>query len=182
LLCESYSAFPRAYHTLEHIDKCLDALPELAPNQPDEFLDPIRWAIWFHDACMSFGGPGKDEEDSADLACDIAAEVGIPHGATRRLILATKTHVATLPDEALLLDADLSILAAPSDIFWRYEGQVRQEYAHVPDEIYRPARRRILQSFRDRRQIYQSPHGFHEWERKARFNLGQSIAGLGGVD
>ncbi len=62
----------------------------------------------------------------------------------RKMILAT-AHAgsAETPDEALLLDIDLSILAAADATFDEYDRAIRVEYQWVTEEAYRAARRSI---------------------------------------
>jgi predicted metal-dependent HD superfamily phosphohydrolase len=98
-------------------------------------------------------------------------------------ILATRHGQEMLPREdpdlALLLDLDLSILAAPREAYRTYALAVRREYAHVPDAFYRPGRRRVLAGFLARDRIYRTERLGALWEEAARGNLAAEIAELG---
>ena len=71
----------------------------------------------------------------------------------------------------MLLDLDLSVLAAAPDRYRAYAQAIRQEYAAVPDALYRPGRRRVLEGFLARPQIYRTERLRALWEASARANL-----------
>jgi predicted metal-dependent HD superfamily phosphohydrolase len=81
-------------------------------------------------------------------------------------------------DLALLLDLDLSILAAEADEYRAYAQAIRREYASVPDGLYRPGRQRVLEGFLARERIYLTPRLAALWEQPARANLAAEIADL----
>ena len=55
---------------------------------------------------------------------------------------------------------------------------MREEYAFVPEPIFRAGRRRILQGFLERPVLYFSDWGRDRFEVAARANLTRSIAAL----
>jgi predicted metal-dependent HD superfamily phosphohydrolase len=55
---------------------------------------------------------------------------------------------------------------------------VREEYAWVPESIYRRKRAEVLQRFLDRDAIYSSPEMRAWGEDRARANLARSLMGL----
>lgn len=81
------------------------------------------------------------------------------------------------PDAQLLVDVDLSILGALPPRFAEYEEQIRQEYAFVPEDLFRRKRGEILRAFLDRPVIYSTPHFQAALETRARDNLRLAIAG-----
>ena len=83
-------------------------------------------------------------------------------------------------DEQLMSDIDLAILGAGSRRFDEYERQVRQEYAHVPTQQFRPARRKILNDFLEREHIYCTEWFRTRREAQARTNLQRSLTRLAG--
>jgi predicted metal-dependent HD superfamily phosphohydrolase len=94
------------------------------------------------------------------------------------LVMATR-HTA-LPvggDEQLLVDIDLAILGAAPARFAEYEQQIREEYGHVPDGLFRPKRRAILRSFLERPRLYSTPQFHAALEDTARANLQRAIDG-----
>ncbi|HEX5888694.1 MAG TPA: hypothetical protein VFY61_08325 [Pyrinomonadaceae bacterium] len=56
--------------------------------------------------------------------------------------------------------------------------QVREEYAWVPESLYRKARRQILQHFLDRERIYSTEYFQTEYETRARENINRSLSRL----
>jgi predicted metal-dependent HD superfamily phosphohydrolase len=103
---------------------------------------------------------------------DTAAQV-------RELVLATKHNAVPEEEDAkLLVDVDLSILAAPEQRFAEYERQVRQEYGWVPEDAFRQGRARILASLLNRASIYSTAWFASRLEQQARKNLSRSLKEL----
>lgn len=74
----------------------------------------------------------------------VAAEV-VDRVAAR--VLATAGHAAEAPDARLLIDVDLAILGVEPEAYARFEEQIRQEYAWVPDDRFRAGRAEVLRRF-----------------------------------
>ncbi|MGK6306980.1 HD domain-containing protein [Variovorax sp. DT-64] len=176
-LLARYGEPHRAYHTLQHLDECLEglALERSRAKRPAE----ITLALWFHDAIYDVHRH-DNEERSADWAQQALRDAGADADAAQRvhaLVMATR-HQAQ-PEEAdaqLLVDIDLSILGAPAPRFAEYEQQIRFEYAHVPPEVFEPRRREILGSFLARDPLYLTPSIRARLEAQARLNLQRAIA------
>jgi len=66
-------------------------------------------------------------------------------------------------------------ISATTERFDSYCEQVRAEYAHVPDAAYALARSQILGDLVRRDRLYLTPHAQHEWDEKARTNLGREL-------
>ena len=79
-------------------------------------------------------------------------------------------------DTALFLDLDLSVLAAPAGVYDRYAEQIAQEYAWVPDALYRQGRAQVLAGFLQRDQIYFTPSLRLVWEAAARTNVKRELS------
>jgi predicted metal-dependent HD superfamily phosphohydrolase len=171
-LLERYAEPQRHYHTVQHLAECLALFEQHAglAQHPGE----VALALFYHDAIYRVRG-GGNEEASADLAVDVAAAAGVESTAQARiraLILATRhTAVPDLPDERLLVDIDLAILAAPRTRFDAYEQQIRAEYGWVPGFLFRRKRRAILRSFLERRPLFGTPSLAEQLEEQARSNL-----------
>ena len=178
-LLEAWAEPQREYHTLRHLRDCLALFEEASglAEHPGE----VEIALWFHDAIYDL--KAKDNEArSAAWAGQALIEAGVgPEVCVRvhQLIMAT-CHAAlpTTPDQALLVDIDLSILGAEPERFDEYEVQVRQEYAWVPGLLFRRKRREILAGFLDRPHIYATAYFRERFEASARENLRRSIARL----
>lgn len=170
----------RHYHARRHLEECLhrfDAVRARAARAAEAEL-----AVWYHDAVYD-AHRADNEARSAELATAAIARAGVTRAAevaarVEALILATR-HAAlpAAPDEALVVDVDLGILAAPAERFDEYERDVRAEYAWVPGILFRRKRREVLEGFLARPRIYTSG-AFDADEARARENLARSVAAL----
>ncbi len=178
-LTNAYAESHRHYHTSTHIDACLSLFEQhrrIAVRPAD-----VECAIWFHDAV--YKPLSTDNElKSADWAerflrdndCSQESQDNV-----RNLILATvHDSAAADPDTKLLVDVDLSILGADEAVYDRFEENVRREYKLVPMLVYRPGRRKILESFLARETIYFTPPIRDEYEIRARMNLERALRRL----
>ena len=138
--------------------------------------------LWFHDAI--YGVKRRDnEKKSADWARASALAAGTPAEACNRmhsLVMATRHKaVPRRTDAEILVDVDLSILGAAPERFDQYERQVREEYAWVPDFLFRRERKAILKEFLARPQIFSSTRFRDRYEPQARANIERSLERLG---
>jgi predicted metal-dependent HD superfamily phosphohydrolase len=181
-LLRAYGEPHRHYHTLDHIGALLMLLDRHIESGNDR--DALSLAILYHDVVYE---PARQDNEaaSAAYAARHLAELGFPTdraAKVNRCILATRHgQDATAVDDAdmaLLLDLDLSTLAAPGHAYRSYAQAVRQEYIHVPDALYRAGRKRVLESFLTRESIYLTDRLRVLWERSARANLAAEIATL----
>jgi predicted metal-dependent HD superfamily phosphohydrolase len=176
----------RRYHTTTHLVEMFWALEELEEGREidDRQCSVARLAAWFHDAVYDpSASPGSNEADSATLARKTLRQLSLGDGdigAIDRLIRLTARHDADAgePLDAAFHDADLWILSAARERFDDYCDQVRQEYAHVPDAVYRTGRAAILGPLLHRDRIYRTSHALHGWETPARMNLGRELTRL----
>jgi predicted metal-dependent HD superfamily phosphohydrolase len=180
-LAAAYAEPARAYHTAEHIHDCLaqlDMSRETA-RRPDE----VEAAIWFHDAVYA-PGASDNEDRSARLAQTALLACAVPLEVSRRvaeLVLATRhLTLPREPDGQLLCDIDLSILGRDPEVFDEFERRIRQEYAWVPEPMYRTSRSEVLAGFLRRRSIYQTEFFRARYEQLARSNLNRALADLSG--
>jgi predicted metal-dependent HD superfamily phosphohydrolase len=176
-LVSRYAEPHRKYHSLQHLRECLEVF-DAVRNQAAHPAE-VELALWFHDAIYDTHAH-DNEEKSADWARGVLLEHGAKAGPAQRvhdLIMVTRHQaLPVVADEQLLVDVDLSILGAPAARFAEYEQQIREEYAFVPEPLFRTKRRKILQSFLDRPAIYSTPHFRALLEARARDNLRQAIA------
>jgi predicted metal-dependent HD superfamily phosphohydrolase len=177
-LVARYGEVHRHYHTLAHVGACLVWLDWFAGSavHPEE----VELALWFHDAVYALGEEGN-ERRSAELARDRLKALGVRDEAVARIaghVDATARHESSCGDAGLVVDLDLSVLGARSGDFDAFERRIRHEYAHVPESVYRVARRRVLEGFLSRRQIYNIAPLCAEFETRARANLTRRIREL----
>ncbi|MFD1950438.1 hypothetical protein ACFSGX_06620 [Sphingomonas arantia] len=173
----------RAYHDWAHIQTLLTLLIEVRPLLHDE--DAVLWAILYHDAIYDPRAPDNEERSAQLLETELSGRLD-PATLARAAMLTRATARHLLPDAdasirsdaALFLDMDLSILAAPQDRFDGYETDIRHEYAHVPDDLFRAARARILTTFLERPRLFLSDWGHARFEAAARDNLRATLRRL----
>jgi predicted metal-dependent HD superfamily phosphohydrolase len=181
-IIRAYREPHRHYHTLDHIAALLALLARFGAGAADR--DVLTLAILFHDIVYD---PRRqdNEEASASLAVEQLARLGLPDalvGKVARYIRATRhdqaNEASSEADLALLLDLDLSILAAAPEAYGAYSQAIRREYAFVPDPLYRTGRRRMLETLLARRHIYGTERLRALWEQPARANLAGEVAEL----
>lgn len=170
----------RRYHTTDHLVAVLDHIDALESYADDP--DLVRLAAWFHDA-VYLPERSTNEERSARLAERALPEAGLTRAATNevaRLVRLTKTHAAQDGDGngMVLCDADLAVLASPPDAYAAYTAAVREEYAFVPDDLFRAGRADVLRHLLDLPRLFRTPYGEREWEAAARRNVSAELEQL----
>ncbi|MEA5451646.1 hypothetical protein VB780_23925 [Leptolyngbya sp. CCNP1308] len=178
-LCDRYSEPHRAYHTLCHLSECFswfDRAHNLAKSP-----GAVELALWFHDAIYDTRRVDNEVQSAAWAAQVIDRAGGGPvlQQTVHAMILATKHHTAPgLDDSLLVLDSDLAILGAAPGRFAQYEAQIRQEYAWVPEAVFRQKRAEVIAAFLARPSIFALRFFRSRLEGPARHNLAKSLANL----
>jgi predicted metal-dependent HD superfamily phosphohydrolase len=172
----AYQSPNRHYHTWQHVVACVEQLRTVPCNRPRV----VFLALLFHDA-VYVAGRSDNESQSARLAHDVLrpneAVTAEELTAIEQLILATKDHHARLglagPDEAALLDIDLSILAAPRDAYIRYAGQIHDEWVPLAasEAEFRIGRVAFLCRMVAAPHVYLTASGQQRWDETARANM-----------
>jgi predicted metal-dependent HD superfamily phosphohydrolase len=179
-LLRAYADPARGYHDTRHLSEVLSRLDELAGHGTPYDRTPVLLAAWFHDAV--YDGERDAEERSATWAEDALPELTDPAMAaeTARLVRLTETHRPEDDDAngCALSDADLGILAAPSDRYAEYVAAVRAEYAHLPDEVFAKGRRDVLTDLLGKPRLFHTAYGREAWEDAARANVQAELARL----
>ena len=179
---KSYSAKSRHYHNMHHIHTMCTAwdLFNSKLNNPDA----IFMAIIYHDIVYS-AIKSNNEEKSADyFKKNVSTVLNLDSIFIKKVydaILSTKHNDESKKyweddiDIQYLLDFDLHILGTrhESEYEW-YKNGVRKEYKIYPDLIYKPGRKKVLESFLKRKKIYLT-EDFKVNEKKARKNLNNEI-------
>ena len=179
-LLAEYGADGRSYHGLAHIYHTLQIAHDL--REEEAHFTAVQLALWFHD--IVYDPTRQDnEEKSAMVAGRSLFQWNIPEvvvGEVVRLILLTKTHVVLEQDRngCVVVDADLSGLGVPPEMYDAYSQAIRQEYAFVPEDVYRNGRVQILQQFLRRPTIYQTEPMRLLFEAQARQNISNELATL----
>lgn len=180
-LIARYSEPHRRYHSMAHIEDCLTqvrASTDLTAVQ----RDLLETAIWFHDAIYD---PTRNDNEAA--SADLARESLSADGAdpafiaeVQRLIMLTAGHSVSDGDAlgARLVSIDLSILGAEPDRYDAYARAIREEYAHVPEPLYRAGRAAIMGRFLESEALFADPVWAERHEAQARENIAREIASL----
>jgi predicted metal-dependent HD superfamily phosphohydrolase len=175
-LVAAYSEPHRHYHTLDHLAYCFGTMDRVfGPHVPPA----VVMALWFHD--YVYDARARDNETkSAEVARrHVPGALGNEVAA---LILATAHDVgkkgAIDRKTCMVLDLDLAILSAPTDIFDKYDRDIHREYDWVADPDYRIGRAGVLHRFLDRPCIYLTAEMSGRDER-ARSNIGRALERLG---
>lgn len=195
-LCEGYTQKSRAYHNLRHIKMCLDELNGFREWYNDYWdwnasFDDVEFALWGHDFVYDSKRSDNEEQsakifserlrvlignkDMLDEICKLI-KVGTDHGIANRMHSRAER---VDPDRIdLIRDIDLTILGQRKRIYGNYERGIRQEYIHVPDDVFRKKRAEILRKFLNCPRIFTASYFYDKYEEQARANLERSIARL----
>lgn len=175
----AYSERHRHHQTLQYLAECLARLVQWreAAEHPHE----VALAVWFKDAVYD---PLRHDNEgrSARLAFDSLTAAGVDTEVARRvrdLVVATRhDSPPATNDGKLVVDIDLSYLAAGSERHAQAECNLRREMGHVTDFIYRRRRIEALKALAARLRIYQSDIVRASLEARARANIAATIARL----
>lgn len=179
-LCAHYSAPPRAYHGVPHLEEVLMRWGQvdsagLWEDRPSAFA-----ALCLHDA-VYIAGSKDNESESAELAdtwCPAFCPEADPELVAewvRMTALHGKLETAELhPQSALVLDCDMAILGESQRRFQSYERQIRQEYRAVPELLYLAGRRHFFEGLL-KRPIYHSDFFSSRLESQARQNIQRAL-------
>ena len=175
-LVSRYNEPHRAYHNFTHIAECLQWYDQFACDFSDAIA--AEYALWMHD--VVYEPLCKDnEEQSARYAIAALGDQNPIADNVRSMILATRHLPEPLPpDESLVADIDMLILAAPLTRYDVYTAQVRFEYADVNDVDFKKGRSAFLNSLQSRQHIYRTPLIREHFELLARNNIGRELMAL----
>lgn len=179
-----YGAPARSYHGMAHVLAVLRDIAVLAPAVGLEAVDRacVDAAACAHDVVYD-SVPGQDERRSAAWARTALLDAGVDQALAERvygLVLATAEHHAPPGDvaAAVLLDADLAVLASPPAQYRSYAAAVRAEYAHLDDAHWAAGRTAVLTELAQRKALFGTAEARRRWDAAARANMLEEIAGL----
>ena len=174
---EAWSEPHRRYHDLAHLAAVLGLVGELGAAADD--LDAVRLAAWYHDVVYD---PSRTDNEEVSAARARAGLRGLVPEArveeVTRLVLLTTGHDPAPDDRngAVLCDADLAVLAGPPEAYAAYASAIREEYAHLSDEVFTAGRIAVLEHLLALRALYRLPAIADEWTPRARANLRAELA------
>lgn len=175
-LHDTYRSPERGYHTLEHIGEVLAWLDRIAPRRSRS----LELAAWAHDVVYDVDRADNERSSAAWLRKELG-----PHLASAEvdraesLVLATIDHRVD-PDDgeaAMLVDADLAVLAAPPGRYARYVRGVRFEHRSIDDAAWASGRGAVVRSLLDRSQLFHH-EVLRALEPRARENLRSELSQL----
>jgi len=177
----AYAEPHRRYHDRRHIEHCL-ALLDDQEDLTDGERRALTWALWWHDAVYD-PTASDNEARSAERAKAALREAGASlheREEVARLIRLTQGHAVEEGDRLgeLMVSIDLAVLGATPAAYDAYARDVRAEYAHLPDEMWRLGRAQVLQHFLAAPVIFPDPGFRARLEAQARGNLARELASL----
>ena len=161
----------RRYHGLAHLAAVLRLVGELAGAAADP--DAVRLAAWYHDVVYD---PERSDNERVSAERASAGLRGLVTDERRaeveRLVLLTAGHDPAAGDGngAVLCDADLAVLAAPSDAYAAYASAIRLEYGHLSDEEFTSGRIAVLERLLALPALYRT-EAARAWTDRARANV-----------
>ena len=182
-LLDRHRGAGRHYHDVRHVRWVVRHVLDLAERVEVDDLDAVVAAAFFHDSVYEFDR-SDNEARSADLAATTLRELGWSDDRRARvasMVVATQHHADVPPadtDTAVLLAADLAVLAAEPAAYSDAVRKIRREYAHLDDDEWRAGRGAVITGFLDRASIFPPQLGLDAWERRARANLTAELAAL----
>jgi len=177
-LINSYSAFYRKHHNLNHISLGLDLLKEVK-DLCDNYLSVV-YAWWFHDFISTPNSP-FNELASTESAKYCALLLGLEVNFSKRiarLIMSTKYDKHRdfeSNDKKIIHDVDLAILGLDPEIYVTYAKNIRAEYSVYTLKEYNEERILVLKSFLDLDFIFYTKYFWERFEDRARKNLATEI-------
>ena len=178
-----YAEPHRHHHDRRHLLDVLEAADLLSAGTTSV---ATRLAAWFHDAVYD-GRAGTDEAESADLARHALRHAGLDDATTQAvaaIVAATAGHLVpgdgplVDPDTAVMLDADLAILAAEPERYARYAAGIRDEHPDVDDQAFRTGRQQALRTLIEREHLFHTEIGRSTLEPRARANVSRELVEL----
>lgn len=176
-LVAAYSEPQRHYHGGAHILACLAHLDRWKALCAQPALAEL--ALWTHD--LIYDTRRQDNEAaSAALTAGWLRQAGLEQHAVpvSEMVLATTHQAPATGDAALVVDIDLSILATPPAVYDAYCAAIREEFAWVPETLFRQGRARLLANLLQMPRLYQREELAAFWEEPARSNLERELAQL----
>jgi predicted metal-dependent HD superfamily phosphohydrolase len=182
----------RRYHGERHVRWVVRHAQHLASStavtQRSRRIDlgAVIAAAFYHDAVYDPKASGN-EAASARLASEVLVRCGWEAQrvtAVAEMIEATASHSQANAGEdgdlstAVLLAADLAVLAADPPGYNAYVEGVRFEYAHVGESDWVSGRSAVLRGFIQRTHIFPAVLELREWEARARANIAAELAAL----
>ena len=176
-----YTSAERCYHNINHIFKMLDNFDDFIRcsgcTTVVKNINEFAFAIIMHDYIH---GTTDDVNKSAQKAKDFLHKISLEYDTeyVEKLIRATdyNKYLKTDFDEQLMQDLDLNTLGADYVEYSEYSNQIRCEYIRYPDSIFYKERIKVLNTFLNRRYIFNTEYYRDKYERTARNNIAKELS------
>lgn len=190
----AYGDPARAYHSWSHIADLLQALDAVADLVARR--DLLTAAIFWHDAVYTTRDAAQQRRpdvdnvrDSGSLFRHYSAFSPADEAAIDELIMATADHLESKAsrerypgfsdDLDLMVDLDLSTLAAPWARFAENFKAVRFEFGWVPEPVFNSGQGAFLASLlANEDKLFRRPDTIRRWRAPAIANLGRCLEEL----
>lgn len=175
IIRKRYTEPHRFYHTLEHIQHCLEQFDTVSEDLHDP--DAVEMSIWFHDIVYEINDP-NNENLSAELFSDLIGQY-LSDDQSKKIvehILAT-IHPSEPSDHdaRYVVDIDLSSIGGSWALFLKDNQSLRQENPDVPHEQYMERKIKFLKSILDRPNFFLTKFFRDRLEEQARSNIRRHI-------
>lgn len=181
-----YRAPDRHYHDVRHLCWVVRHVERLATRTVLTDPGAVVAAAFHHDAVYDVDRH-DNEARSAHLAVRSLTALGWTPERCERVaaMIRATAHLDAASDAApddtdtaVLLAADLAVLAADPAGYGDYVRAVRREYAHLTDAEWRTGRAAVVARFLGRSTIFPPGLDLGSWEQRARANLTAEAATL----
>ena len=172
-LVEAYTQSFRYYHTDAHILNCLEEVEYIRGLITSNHV--FTMALWYHDV---FYIPGSriNEIASADIARLDCCILGLNTNIQERVsLLISGKPTKKCCDSLFFHDIDYSILGKEEHLYRIYVQSIAFEYLYCKD--YAQGRQQFLKGLLSKRRIYLTDYFRDKYEKKARENIKQELAG-----
>jgi predicted metal-dependent HD superfamily phosphohydrolase len=181
IVWDHYDEGWRYYHTTNHIKELFKYYDKYYSSLNNSIV--VALTIFFHDVIYE---PKKtdNEEKSVELFQEYAREINLSQEVTEKVstyIMNTKSHSTMLSSDLDLqyfLDFDLSILGQSDEVYAQYAENIRKEYIHIPDDLFKQGRTAILIKLSEKGDIYKTAEFKKLYEDQAKLNMKNEIAKL----
>ncbi len=177
-----YTSSSRHYHNMYHICYMVGLWEANFSKFKD--ADAIFMAIIYHDIIYKARKNDNEENSAEYFISKVCRKLKLPFEFTTIVYFAIKATKHNDSSKAIwensldiqyLLDFDLAVLGTRhKDTYEWYRKGVRKEYRIYPDILYKPGRKKVLESFLSREKIYLT-EDFKDMEKNARKNLQEEI-------
>lgn len=177
-LFKRYAEPARHYHTLDHIDYCLEMFDQVSGQCKEP--DAVELAIWFHDAVYDFP-VDNNEQMSAEFFMQ-ASDGKLPDKLRTlifdQIMVTDHRSEVVSDDQKTLIDIDLSSFGRPWERFLTDGINVRREMGYLEDAVFYRNQIAFMRQLVEREFFYLTSWFQQQYEATARNNLKRYLQSL----